>query len=144
VGFIQIVEENEPFAWTPEAEDGSKTEAAFTLQVLSDESLNILRRKHTHTAFQHGQRVENFDSFGFAADVVDQALVDWEGVIAAKTGEALPCDRKRKLALPERLKVEILRLCAGKEAGRLFGDGGSDPNASSPSTSTGSGTTTRP
>lgn len=144
MGFISIVEENEPFPWRPEAEDGSPTGSVFTLQVLSDESLNILRRKHTHTAFQHGQRVENFDSFAFAADVVDQALIAWEGVIAAKTGQDLPCDRKRKLALPERLKVEILRLCAGREAGRLFADGGSDPNASSPSTSTGSGTTSRP
>jgi hypothetical protein len=144
VGFIQIVEENEPFPWHPEAEDGTVTGSVFTLQVLSDDALNTLRRKHTHTAFQHGQRVENFDSFAFAADVVDQALVMWEDVVAARTGAPLPCDRKHKLALPERLKVEILRLCAGKEAGRLFVDGGSDPNASLPSTSTGSGTTSRP
>lgn len=138
--FIQIVEDNAPFRWVPEAEDGTPTDSAFTLQVLAEDVLGALRKKHTHSAFKHGQRVEDFDSFGFAADVVDKAIVGWEGVYRAGTDETLPCERRYKLALPERLKVEVLRLCAGKEAGRLFevpdGDG-SDPKASSPSTSPG-------
>ena len=122
MGFIQIVTEHEPFSWTPEAEDGSKTQATLMLQVLSDDDLAGLRKKHTRMLFKHGERVNDFDSFGFASDVMDQAIVSWTGVYRAGTGQPLTCDRKAKTKLPDRLKVEILRLCAGREAGRLFDD----------------------
>lgn len=128
--FINIVEENEPFEWSPETEDGKKTDSVFTLVVLSEDLLTALRKKHTHITWKNGQRIDDFAAFDFAADVVDKAVQGWKGVVRAKTGEAVACDRANKLRLPERLKVEILRLCAGKEAGRLYEDVGLDPKKS--------------
>lgn len=125
MGFIQIVDEHQTFTWQPEAEDGSRLESVLTLQVLAEDTLKALRKKHNQVVFKHGQRVDDFDSFGFTNDVVDKAIVSWEGVFKGGTDDPLPCTREVKLKLPERLKIEIVRLCAGREAGRLFEDVGS-------------------
>lgn len=122
MSFIQIVAANVPFPWRPEHEDGTQSGTEIMLQVLDDDVLASLRKKHNHLIFKHGQRVDDFDSSGFTNDVVDKAIVSWKGVTKAGTDDELPCERAIKVQLPERLKIEIVRLCAGKEAGRLFGE----------------------
>lgn len=130
MGFIHIVDETDTITWQPESEDGTKLDSVLTLQVLSDKQLSDLRKRHNKTAFKHGQRVEDFDSFGFTNDVVDAAIVGWTGVFRGGTDDPLPCTREVKLRLPERLKIEVVRLCAGREAGRLYEGGAAESKKS--------------
>ncbi len=139
MAFIQIVEPDQTFPYTPLDESGRKLESQFELRLLTEDELTQLRKRHNSYVWKNRQRLEEFDRFGFAADVVDKAIVSWSRVRRAGTDEDLPCERKYKLLLPERLQVEILRLCAGKEAGELFQEedgeaAASDPKASSPTT----------
>jgi hypothetical protein len=131
MSFIQIVPDSEPFWFQPtNPQTGEQYQSQFQVRVLDDETdLRPLRRKYNKTVFHHGQRSEEFDAFGFAADVIDLAIVGWKGIYRAGTEIELPCERKFKLALPERIKIDVMRLCANKEAGELFPDSGVvDPN----------------
>lgn len=116
MSYLTIIQPDETFQHIPTLPSGEKSEAAFTLRVLADDQIKVLRKKHTKTEWQNGQRVTNVDGAALANDMIDAALVGWTGVRDSQ-GTALPCERTFKLLLPERLQVEIVRLCAGKEAG---------------------------
>ena len=133
MGFITIIQPDETFTHVPTLPDGSKSDASFTLRVLADDQIKALRKRHTKTEWANGQRLQNVDGAALANDMIDAALVSWRGVKDSK-GTELPCERAFKLLLPERLQVEIVRLCAGKEAGfgegEVGGDEGEAPSAS--------------
>ena len=118
MAFISIVEEQDTFLYHPvDPSTGQQTETTLTLRIVPDDQLKILRRKHTQTKWEHGQRVETIEPISYGCDLVDYAIVDWTGVKAKSTGGELPCERKYKLLLPERVQGEVIRRCAGKEGG---------------------------
>lgn len=132
MSFLRIVQPDETFPYTPTFQDGSPSDTRLTLRVLSEAQTRSLRKKHTKTEWQNGQRVQSVDGAAMADDMIDAAIVAWTGVLDT-AGKALPCERVFKLLLPERVQVEIVRLCAGKEAGAAeAGVGGDEGEAPSP------------
>ena len=132
MSFLRIVQPDETFPYTPTFQDGSPSDTRLTLRVLSEAQTRGLRKKHTKTEWQNGQRLQSVDGAAMADDMIDAAIVAWTGVLDT-AGKALPCERTFKLLLPERVQVEIVRLCAGKEAGSTeAGVGGNEGEAPSP------------
>lgn len=118
--FIQIVETDDAFDWTPlDDETGKPYQSTFQLRVVSDDADQDLRRRHTRAVLDKRQRkmVQTLDEAAYIADLLDYAIVGWAAVRSATTGLDLACSAPMKARLPERWKAEILRLCAGKEAG---------------------------
>ena len=135
MSYLTLIQPDETFTHTPRLPDGSPSEAKFTLRVLADAEIKALRKKHTVKEWQNGQRVATVDGGSLANDMIDASIVGWSGVNDSK-GAPLPCERTFKLLLPERLQVEVVRLCAGKDAGfgldeaGVGGDEGEAPSAS--------------
>jgi len=128
MSYLTILQPDETFPYTPRLPDGSPSDAALTLRVLSDPQVQTLRKKHTRQEWVNGQRVPNVDGAGLANDMIDTAIVAWSGVKDSK-GTDLPCVREFKLLLPERVQVDVVRLCAGKDAGFEAGVGGDEGKA---------------
>jgi hypothetical protein len=134
MSYLTIIQPDETFPYTPTFQDGSPSESVLTLRVLADTQIRALRKKHTKTEWHNGQRTQTVDGMSMAEDMVDAAIVSWAGVVDTK-GQALPCERAIKLMLPERVQVEIVRMCAGKEGataheGEVGGGEGEAPSAS--------------
>ncbi len=120
--FITIVDKDDAFAWTPVHEEtGERYDSTFQLQIVTDDTDRVLRKEHTRQVWDKKQRrtVDKLDEPAFVAAVLDHAIVGWKGIRSATTGEELPCTSALKTRLPEKWKAEILRLCAGKEAGEV-------------------------
>lgn len=141
MSFLTIVQPDETFPYTPTLADGAPSDSRLTLRVLSDVQLKALRKKHTKQEWAQGQRVTTTDAVAMADDLVDAAIVAWTG-IRDTSGAELPCERTFKLLLPERVQADVVRLCAGKDAGSqgaAEGEvGGDEGKAPSPAISTGS------
>jgi len=120
MSYITIIQPDETFTHVPRLPDGGPSDASFTLRVLSDDQVKAFRKKHTTHQWVNGQRVQNVDGMALANDMIDAALVGWSGV-KDSAGKDLPCERAFKLLLPDRVQIEVVKLCAGKDAG--FGDG---------------------
>jgi hypothetical protein len=133
MSFITIIQPDETFTHHPTLPDGGPSDTVLTLKVLSDAQTKALRKKHTKHEWVNGQRLQTVDGAAMADDMIDAALVGWTGV-QDRAGKPLPCERALKLLLPERVQVEIVRLCAGKEAGFAHeGEvGGNEGEAPSP------------
>jgi hypothetical protein len=132
MSYITIIQPEETFTHRPMLPDGSLADTTLTLKVLSESQTRALRKKHTKHEWLNGQRVQTVDGAAMADDMIDAALVAWTGVKDSR-GQALPCERAFKILLPERVQVEIVRLCAGKEAGfgregEVGGDEGEAPS----------------
>ena len=120
---IAILDSDEPFDWSPiKPETGERSESVFSLRIVTDEVDRKLRLAHTRPAFDKTLRamVDQLDLSAYTLAVIDAAIVDWRNVKAASTGADLPCTVAMKARLPERLKSEILRLCANKEGGEVM------------------------
>lgn len=121
--FIRIVETADVFAWSPKHEEtGEPYASVFQLRILTDEKDKEIRKAHTRPFFEKKTRAmrDKLDESAYIAAVIDHVIVDWSGIQGAVAGEMLPCTATIKGLLPERLKGEILRLCAGKEAGEAL------------------------
>lgn len=121
MSFIQIVDSDESFDWSPIDEaTGKPYESSFALRVVNDDVDKEIRKKHTKKYWDKGRRVEEFDQASYVIDVLDYAIVGWTNVKNAKTGEPVTCTTAMKARLPEKWRSEVLRLCAGKEAGDVL------------------------
>ena len=116
MSYLTIIQPDDTFSYRPTLPDGSTSESVLTLKVLSDAQTRALHKRHTTREWVNGQRLQAVDGAAMADDMIDAAVVAWTGV-KDRAGQALPCERAWKLLLPERVQVEIVRLCAGKEAG---------------------------
>ena len=131
MSFLRIVQPDETFPYTPTFHDGSPSDTTLTLRVIGEAQTRALRKKHTKVEWVNGQRVSSVDGMALGEDIIDAAIVAWEGVLDTK-GQPLPCERTFKLLLPERVQADIVRQCAGKEAGAWEGEvGGSEGEARS-------------
>lgn len=120
MAFIKIVESDEAFEWSPVHEEkGEPYESVFQLRLVTDDVDGALRKKATGRIKDERSRmmVDKLRESEYIAAVLDYAIVGWRGVQSAESGKELPCTTALKARLPERWKAEILRLCAGKEAG---------------------------
>ncbi len=120
--FIKIVDTDDAFDWTPVNEENGKAyDSSFQLKIVTDDDDKALRKKHTHQVFDKKQRrmVDKLDEASYIIEVLEVAIVGWKGITSATTGAELPCTNDLKGRLPEKWKADILRLCAGKEAGEV-------------------------
>jgi len=117
--FIQLIDTDDAFDWTPTDDTGTLYDSVFSLRLVTDEVDRELRARHTRQAWDKKthRAIDKLDEAAFVADVIDYAILGWTGVKAARTGDELACTTALKARLPERWKAEILRLCAGKEDG---------------------------
>lgn len=118
--FIKIMDTDDAFDWTPVNEESGKPyDSSFQLKIVTDDADKALRKKHTRQVFDKNSRrmVDKLDEASYIIDVLDAAIVGWTGITSATTGAVLACTKDLKGRLPERWKADILRLCAGKEAG---------------------------
>jgi hypothetical protein len=118
--FIQIIDTDDAFDWTPVNEDTTEPYAStFQLRLVTDEADQEIRKQHTRATWDKKQRrtVDKLNEPAYVSDVLDHAILGWTGIKAAKSGAELPCTSAMKARLPEKWKAEILRLCSGKEAG---------------------------
>jgi hypothetical protein len=116
--FIEIIGEDETFPWQYTSAGGRKFDSKFVLRLVPDDAMTRFRKAATgKPKWKHGQKDVEIDWGKFTALQVDHAIVSWEGVRAKGAATDLPCEFKYKQLLPERIKAEIIRLCAGKEAG---------------------------
>jgi len=123
---IQIAHDDETREWQATDPDTRETyESYYTLRVIPQSVQREIRRKHTTASFVKGVRVESLDGGKFTDDCLDYAIVSWRGVTGRNrsTGAItdLPCTREYKLAQPEWIKAEIIRMCLGRELGQMVG-----------------------
>ncbi len=133
--FIQIVDTDDAFDWTPVNEEtGQPYESTFQLKLVTDDIDKELRKKHTRPVWDKKQRrtLDKLDESAFVIDLLDAAIVGWKGVKAASTGLELPCTAAMKARLPEKWKAEVLRLCAAKEGGDVVSQAVQEKKASKP------------
>ena len=116
MSYLTIIQPDETFPYTPTLPSGEPSEAQIILRVIGDEQTRVLRKKHTKVEWVNGQRISNVDGLALAEDLIDAAIVRWSGVKDSR-GTDVPCERAFKLLMPERIQLEVMRLCAGKEAG---------------------------
>ncbi len=138
--YLEIIDDDAPFDFRPvDEETGEASDTVFQLRVLPDADQRRLDKQHTKPTFDKKARrmVDKRDDGAYVADVLDTVIVGWSGVKSARTGTDIPCSREMKARLPERLKVEILRLAVGKEVGSML----AEEKKRSMSTSTSSATT---
>jgi len=115
--FIQIVEDGAPpfpWQWTS---DAGKMDTQFMLKVLPEVRTDALREKHTTQVWnkRSHQKEDKFDRMAYLADVLDEGITSWTGLVRMGTQEELPCVREIKNRLPEACKLDILRVVVGKE-----------------------------
>jgi hypothetical protein len=121
--FLTIVEDDDIFPFVWEEFDGT----TFDLRIVSDDRHKTIRRQHTKTKFNQGQRHEITDWTAVTEACLEYAIANVRGLKArGKSGEPVDLDFAKleharqnqiKALLPERCKAEIIRLCVGKEAG---------------------------
>ena len=119
MGFVSILTDTAPFDWSPEDAQGKLTDTVFSLQLIDDAVDEQLTKRHTKPVFDKKQRkmVPTLDAAAYYRDVLQTAILDWRGLKDARTGQDVACTDALKALLPERVKLEIIRLCAGKEGG---------------------------
>lgn len=119
--FITILapEAKKPIPWQYTDPDTGKTaDTVFYLRQIPDETNKVFRKRHTTNEWKNGVQRTTTDGDAYGDDLIDFAIVDWDGLYALDAdGERVkvPCDRKYKVNLPEKVKGEIIRLCLGKE-----------------------------
>ena len=121
--FIQVVETDDAFDWTPVHEEtGEAYESTFSLRLVTDDADKEIRKRHTKQVWDKKQRrtLDKLHEADYLAEVIDYAILGWSGIKAAKSGAELACTAEMKARLPEKWKAEILRLCSGKEAGDVI------------------------
>ena len=121
MSFISILTGSEPFEWSPDDEQGKPSETVLVLQIITDDMDTELRKAHTRPVLDKKSRrmIPTLDDSGYTAAVIDAAIVNWRGVTDARTGAEIPCSEAMKRLIPERIKLDVLRLCAGKEGGAV-------------------------
>jgi hypothetical protein len=94
-------------------------ESTFQLRIVSDDTDAELRKTHTKQVWDKKQRrtVDKLNEGAYIVALLDYAIVGWSGIKDARTGDDVACTAALKARLPEKVKAEILRLCAAKEAG---------------------------
>lgn len=122
MSFLSILAEPEqPFEWIYTDPDTKKRyhDTVFTLIQIPDDEVKEIRARHTTVERAGHSRDELVDNKDFSDDVLDRAIKAWRGMFATRgeTKQPVECTRANKLALPAKVKSEILRVVLGKEAG---------------------------
>lgn len=118
MSFLTILDDDSTFEYSPlEPTTGERMETVFILRQVPDETYKEFSRKCTRPVFENHQRVLKSDGLELARLLLDYAIVDWRGVKSARSERDIPCTAEMKQELPSVLSQEIIRLCAGKEAG---------------------------
>lgn len=134
--FIRIVDDDEAFEYRPvKDETGDAYDSVFKLRIVNDEVDTRLRKQFTKPVWDKKSRrpIDKLDGDAYADALLDYAIVDWSGITNARTGETLACTPDRKKRLPEKWKIEIVRLCAAKEAGDVLDHQEEEKKISKPS-----------
>lgn len=129
--FISIVEDTDIVKWHfVDPDTRQEFESEFSLRTLPRELNKTLRKKHRRFETTRQGPQERFESSAYVDDVLDYAIVAWTGVRAS--GQDVACTREWKSRLPEVVKAEIIRLCAGAELGLVTVDDAGEPSVADP------------
>jgi hypothetical protein len=79
---------------------------SYTIRAVTDARVQRLRAKHTSTKWVNHQMVEKFDGLAFANELIDEVLVDWQGI--TYHGEAMPCTSENKVGLDESVRTALI------------------------------------
>lgn len=138
--FLQIVKANRPEPWQyTDPQSGVTFDTVFHLQVLSDDDIAEIDKANTSREKINGMYQEKIDWEQVQRDRLCKAITGWDHLQIK--GEDQPCTDELKLLLPEPIKLEILRLCIGKQLGGVVAKQAEDPQKGSGATSNGSTTT---
>ncbi|TKS58796.1 MAG: hypothetical protein EWM73_03410 [Nitrospira sp.] len=120
MAFLTIIEDDETFEYSPtDPTTGERLESVFIVRILPHELLKTLRRAHTKRVFENHQQVDRVDDIALGQAIIDYSLVNWRGIKSGRTDEDLPCTADLKTKLPEVVKADIIRVCAGKESAEV-------------------------
>ncbi len=117
--FIEIIEPDEVVDYRfRDEETGEVSQSVVKVRVLADDRVREIEKRHTERVFNKKTRSyeDKLKTGPYIDDVLDAAVVDWADVFNKRGGQLLPCERRYKLAMPERIKTEIVRIAVGKEA----------------------------
>lgn len=120
-GFITILDPSakKPIPWQyRDPNTGKVADTVFYLRQIPDDTNKVFRERHTDKEWKNGQQRTTINQDGYGHDLIDYAIVDWSDLYALDdkgNRTSVPCDRKYKLVLPEKVQAEIIRLCLGKE-----------------------------
>lgn len=143
--YIELLPDDQTFVWQPTDPDtGRKPDSQFTLRRLTGQELVKITDSHTARKWVRGRLRESSNDRAIAEDVIDAAIVDWADLyVRGENGsgrQAVPCERRYKLLLPEWIKAEIIQMCGGGDAPNLGAEDGQDARPPSEPTSRGSKT----
>lgn len=133
--FIAIVETDDSFPYQPIDEStGQPYDSVLDLRIVSDKKNEELQKANTSQAWdkKSHRMVDRLNNFKYTEDLLDYAIVGWQGVKSATTGADLPCTPELKTRLPEKWKVEVIRLCLAKEAGDVVSKATEEKKLSAP------------
>jgi hypothetical protein len=115
--FVEIAEPEDVFPWQyTDPDTKQKFASVFHLRIVPEDIQTFYRKQYTKPTWDAGRRVEDVDWAAFTNDCLDYCITKWEQV--KSRGVDLPCERKYKVLLPDRIQTEIIKLCVGKELGR--------------------------
>jgi hypothetical protein len=128
--FINIVEEDDVFDWQySDPENGEKFATVFQLRTVPEDTQKAIRKRYTKRGMRRGQPTEEMDNGRIAESLIDYAVVDWRDLMGRSPDPDNPgrtvetpvdCTTYSKGRLPEPIKIEVIRLCVGRELGNAL------------------------
>ena len=79
---------------------------SYSIRAVTDARVKRLRDKHTSSKWVNHQLVEKFEALAFANELIDEVLVDWQGI--TYHGEAMPCTSENKVGLDESVRTALI------------------------------------
>jgi hypothetical protein len=79
---------------------------SYSIRAVTDAMVSRLRAKHTHSKWVNHQLTEKFESLAFANELIDEVLVDWQGI--TYKGEPMPCTSENKVGLDESVRTALI------------------------------------
>lgn len=116
--FIQIIDDSAVIEYRQYFADADRfSESVIKVTPLSDARKDVIMKAHTTTKIKRGGRVvEKTNWPAWTLQVLDEAIVGWDGVFYAGTKVPVPCTKELKGKLPEVVKADIIRIAVGREA----------------------------
>lgn len=110
--FISIIDDNTPFDYTFPG-----TDTTFKLRIVPESVQKSFTKRHTSKKPSRGGPIDIVDTQAVANDCLNYAIIGWKGVVNPLTHQEIECTEHYKKLLPEMIKVDVVRMCVGREAG---------------------------
>lgn len=101
---------------------GMDPEAVYVVQMIGPEKFQAIRRKWVRQGFNPRTHVREElpltedDARAMVRELIDAVLVDWRGVVDARTGQALACTPEMREALPSAIANALIYVSSTRQA----------------------------